>query len=152
MKMKRLSGAAALVVTLLSSQAHAQGAGRSGRTPNALGSVCVAPAPRPTAGEKSLSNPTGDNSVSAYSVQINDKPVTYASGSEGMLISGLSKGKKHLIKIGGDGEQVHSFRFRFSDYSSSRLCLWFNPFYETWSLWDAKDGGAKCRCGERSAK
>ena len=110
------------------------------------GSVCIAPPARPTAGEKSLANSAGGNTITTYAIQIDRKPSVIASNDEAVKISGVSLGRKHLVKIIGDGRVVQSFWFKFSSYKSRELCLWFNELYETWSLWEAKDAGAKCRC------
>src|SRR2546423_71238 len=115
---------------LTSVQAQAQMRRDSHRVRTDTGSVCIAPVPRPTSGEKSLYNPTGGNSVSVYSVQIDDRPMVVTSDNSSLKISGLALGRKHLVKIIGDGELKESFRFKFSSYSSNKLCLWFKPLYE----------------------
>ena len=129
---------------LISVQAQTQ---RNSRSVSAnAGSVCIAPVPRPTSGEKSLYNPTGGNSISVYSVRIDDRLPVVTSDSSPLKISGLAPRRKHLVKIIGDGELKESFRFKFSSYSSNKLCLWFKPLYETWTLWEAKNSGAECQC------
>lgn len=114
---------------------------------NALsGSMCIASVTPPNSEQKSLTNPSGGNRISSYSVQIDKrKPVT-TQNDKSISISGLAVSRRHLVKIFGDGRPVESFEFRFSGFSTTKLCLWFNSLYETWQLWDARDGGAKCRC------
>jgi hypothetical protein len=143
-----------LAVTLIfASSLHAQNAKHETRREHlSSGAICIAPVARPTAGEKSLSNSTGGNHVSSYTVQVDDKPAVVTSDEKGLRVTGLPTGKRHLVKIYGDGKLLHSFRFTYADYRSSELCLWFNPLYETWSLWKAKDAGAKCRCEENAKK
>src|SRR5947209_17091959 len=136
-----------LVLGLLTSvQSQAQMRRDSRRVRTNAGSVCIAPVPRPTSGEKSLYNPTGGNSISVYSVRIDDRLPVVTSDSSPLKISGLAPRRKHLVKIIGDGELKESFRFKFSSYSSNKLCLWFKPLYETWTLWEAKNSGAECQC------
>jgi hypothetical protein len=40
--------------------------------------------------------------------------------------------KSHAIAIYVDGLRKASFRWRFDEHRVQ--CLWFNSFYETWSL------------------
>ena len=110
------------------------------------GTICIAPPAKPTSGEKSLYNSTGGNEVQVYSFKIDNNAVIKASNEKAVKITGLSLGQKHFVRILGDGKQVASFRFKFEQYNSSELCLWFNALYETWSLWEAKAGGKKCQC------
>jgi len=134
-----------LLLTPLASP-EAQGQSRGARRPEAAtGSICLAPV-TPNDGERPSGNPSGGRRVSTYSIQVDAKPKVFASSDAKVKISGLSTGRKHLVKIYGDGELVESFRFRFGEFETQELCLWFNSLYETWSLWDAKDGGSKCRC------
>lgn len=110
------------------------------------GSICLATITPPNSEEKSLANPSGGNRIASYSVQIDKRKALTASKDKSINVSGLAVGTRHLVKIFGDGKPVESFRFSFSDFSTTKLCLWFNSLYQTWQLWDAKDGGAKCKC------
>lgn len=110
------------------------------------GAVCIAPVPKPVAGGKSLANPAGGNKVQAYSVQIGDKPSATALAEKPVLVDGLARAKAHLVSIKGDGRPVASFKFRFEDYKSDRLCLVFSPLYETWRMRAAAAGGPGCKC------
>ena len=115
--------------------------------PNApSGSMCIASVTPPNSGQKSLANPSGGNRIASYSVQIDKRKPVITSNDKSISISSLEVGRKHLVKIFGDERQIESFGFRFSEFSTTKLCLWFNALYETWQLWDARDGGAKCRC------
>jgi hypothetical protein len=111
-----------------------------------VGTVCIAPVPKPTAGGKSLSNPSGGNKVQIYSVQIGNKPAVKLEAEKSVAVDPLSLGQQHLVKIEGDGRPVTSFRFRFETYKSKRLCLVFSPLYETWSMRAAASGGPGCVC------
>ncbi|HWS54000.1 MAG TPA: hypothetical protein VN228_07735 [Pyrinomonadaceae bacterium] len=123
-------------------------AGAQPRRRAGTGTVCVAPATPPPegVGVRSLATPAGEPRARAYKVQIDGRPAVETSGASGVKIGGLALGRRHLVKIYGDGKLLESFRFRFADYSSRELCLWFKSMYETWSLWEAKNGGAECRC------
>jgi hypothetical protein len=107
--------------------------------------MCIAAPDRPTTGEKSLANPAGGNPISTYAIQVDKMPSVVLSKERAVRIS-LSTGRKHLVKIIGDGKVVQSFWFTFNRFRSNELCLWFNSLYETWSLWEAKEAGTKCKC------
>ncbi|MDR0233976.1 MAG: hypothetical protein LBI31_04140 [Zoogloeaceae bacterium] len=114
-------------------------------------SVCVAPVPYATPGSKSLSNATASAKPYEFTITIdNGAPVT-ASHSASILIGNLSAVTPHLVSIRQGAELVTSFRFRFTNERSNRLCLWFNPLYESWSLWPMSDSKGKCSCGNPAA-
>jgi len=112
----------------------------------AVGSICIAAPDKPTSGEKSLANPAGGNPISTYSIQIDRMSRVVASNDGPVRISSIATGRKHLVKIIGDGKVVQSFWFNFSAFKTTDLCLFFNSLYETWSLWDGKEGRAICGC------
>lgn len=113
---------------------------------NGSGSICIAPPQRPTTGEKSLANPAGGNPVSTYSIQVDRMAPVIASNDKPVRISSIATSRKHLVKIIGDGKVVSSFRLDFNKYKTRDLCLFFNSLYETWSLWDGREGRAICKC------
>ena len=112
----------------------------------AAGSICIAPPDKPTSGEKNLANPAGGNSISTYSIQVDKMAPVVASHDRPVPISSIATDRKHLVKIIGDGKVIQSFWFNFSRFKTRDLCLFFNSLYETWSLWDGKEGRAICRC------
>ena len=112
----------------------------------AAGSICIAAPDKPTSGEKSLANAAGGNPISTYSIQIDRMSRVVASNDGPVRISSIATGRKHRVKIIGDGKLVQSFWFNFSTFKTKDLCLFFNSLYETWSLWDGKEGRAICRC------
>ena len=46
----------------------------------------------------------------------------------GSKIEGLSLGEKHLVVVYSDGKPIQSFRFRFTDYKETELCLLFDGY------------------------
>ncbi len=110
------------------------------------GSLCVAPAEKPNGRPKNLSNPAGGNQINSYAVCIDDRAPIHVGDKQGSLVTGLDLRQQHLVRIRGDGKEVTAFRFRFADYGSRDLCLWFGPLYETWSLTPAKDRPKTCSC------
>jgi len=140
----RMKSSIALTVLLLfCASAYAQS--KANHTAGA-GSICIAPPSRPTAGEKSLANPAGGNPISIYSIQVDKRSPAIATNDGPVRISSISTSGKHLVKVIGDGKVVQSFRLDFSKFKTKDLCLFFNSLYETWSLWDGKEGRALCRC------
>jgi hypothetical protein len=114
--------------------------------PVGAGSICIAPPGRPTTGEKSLANPAGGNTISIYSIQVDNMSRVVASNDRPVRIPSISTSKKHLVKIIGDGKVVQSFWLNFGKFKTKDLCLFFNSLYETWSLWDGKGGPSICTC------
>jgi hypothetical protein len=46
----------------------------------------------------------------------------------GLKIGGLSLGEKHLVVVYSEGKPIQSFRFRFTDYKETELCLLFDGY------------------------
>jgi hypothetical protein len=46
----------------------------------------------------------------------------------GFKIEGLSLQEKHLVIVYSGGKPIQSFRFRFSDYNKTELCLLFDGY------------------------
>jgi len=130
---------ATLVVGSSSATVHAQ---------EPTGRVCIAPAKPPTPGPKSQGNPTGENRVRQYTIQIDSLSPVQVSSTSAQLIPSIPSNGVHWVRIKGDGKLVESFKFKFSDFPSTNLCLFFNPLYETWNLRDAKQARSLCKCDE----
>ena len=135
-----------LLLLLLLWPSTMRGQARSTGAKASSGSVCIATVTPPNSGQKSLANPAGGNRISSYSVQVDKRKPLITSKDKSINISSLAVDGRHVVKIFGDGRPIESFRFTFSEFSTRKLCLWFNALYETWQLWDAKHGGAKCNC------
>ena len=102
------------------------------------GSVCVAAV-------KDVGDDRGYVS-DKFAVRIDDGGWIAVPAGQPTRIPDLTLEGKHLVRIRDGGKQIQSFRFEFSGFKSRELCLWYKHWYETWSLWDAADGGQKCRC------
>jgi hypothetical protein len=46
----------------------------------------------------------------------------------GLKVEGLSLGERHLVVVYSDGKSIQSFRFRFTDYKETELCLLFDGY------------------------
>jgi len=104
------------------------------------GSICLAPV-------KDDGDPRGYVS-DQFGVRVDDGPWVAVPADFPVLVTGVSLERKHLVSIRDGNKTIESFWFRFDGYESSNLCLWYKPWYRTWSLWDAAQGGRKCRCGD----
>jgi hypothetical protein len=131
--MKQTISFLALIV-LLSDSAPAQDPASNGQT----GSICVAPV-------KDNGDPRGHFSEN-FAVRIDGEKWTSVPSDVPKLITRLSVRDKHLVTIRDGKKTMESFWFRFGEFESRSLCLWYKPWYRTWSLWDASDAGRKCRC------
>ena len=63
---------------------------------------------------------------------------------EGVKISNIALGERHLITLVSDDKQIQSFWFRFSEYKSVELCVTFDG-YQGVQLWETKRS-PWCKC------
>jgi hypothetical protein len=127
---------------------HLAVASESPGVPATRGSICIPGIARPTAGAKSLANPSGGGRTYDYAVQIDDRMPAKISFDDGVLIPDLAVGRKHSVVIRNQGRKVESVRFTFESKGDVSLCLWFKELYETWSLTPAKERGGSCSCAK----
>jgi hypothetical protein len=108
-----------------------------------IGKVCVQPI---SSGPKSnwKGNDTGATERSVFTVRIDDLPAIRVSTNSSGVFTNLALTKRHLIKIQLDNKPLTSFWFSF-DSRGDHLRLWYNEFYGTWQLWDAR-ASARCAC------
>jgi hypothetical protein len=107
------------------------------------GRVCVSSVGNEQ-GEESATNPAGGSRK--YSVQIDDGEIKRALPDSAFRFDNLALNKQHWVKIRLDGKLYASFSFTFEKYEVSDLCLWYNDFYHTWSMWKQKDSKHLCKC------
>lgn len=79
------------------------------------------------------------------SFKIDDRPVMQWPKNESVEINDLDATARHRIIIYRAGKPQQSFKFRFSEYSSNRVCLFLNDLYWTAQLWEAKRS-PWCKC------
>lgn len=100
------------------------------------GSICVAPLPS-HARTMDHDYPGGKAPREfryQFSVQVGQGNRMPLPASSPVVITGLDTAKRHRVRI-RDGEKViESFSFTFAERGSSRLCLSYMPWYQTWSL------------------
>jgi len=89
-----------------------------------FGSVCVAPNPRPKVEievwPKDVYNPA------TLAVRIDKRRAVSFPRKDCIKIPSLDLNSPHVISLMSDGKIFDSFRFRFSDYKSTQLCLLFD--------------------------
>jgi hypothetical protein len=62
-------------------------------------------------------------------------------------IDGLDLAAAHRVVIYCRNKPQQSFRFRFSEFKGTHLCLFINDMYKTAQLWDPLQGAAPwCKC------
>ena len=112
------------------------------------GTVCLAPLPqdvRKIDRDYPDGKPPHDYAYK-FTVQIDDGREYSVLEVQSVLISDLDLERRHLVKIRDTGKVVESFRFHFDTRKSNDLCLWYGPWYQTWSMWTAREGKAFCKC------
>lgn len=95
-------------------------------------------------GKESAVNPEGGSRK--YAIQIDDGEIMAALPDTAILFGNLALKKQHWVKIRLNGKLYASFPFTFDKYEASDLCLWYNDFYHTWSMWKQKDSKHLCKC------
>lgn len=130
--MKRTLGLAVAFLTLVS-PLSAQGR---------PGSICVAPIPLPADQPSALYGPIMFNRAT-LSVRIDHETPILWPNKDGVKIPDLDTKQSHLVTVLSDGKPIQSFRFRFSNFKTSNLCLSFDGFPP--DLRDAKQA-PWCRC------
>jgi hypothetical protein len=110
---------------------------------SATGFVCVAPRPKqpPTTSSPDIP-PCPSNNLA---IKVDDKEAVEWSRTESLALSPLDPTRRHRVTIQCDGKPQQSFTFRFSEYQSSKLCLFLNDFYQTVQLWE-RERAPWCKC------
>jgi len=111
------------------------------------GRLCIASAPPPTSGSKSLSNPTGGNPDVAYSIKIGSAEPVIISRLRGTWIEDLDTKQRYPIIVFENGVRTASFFLNYSNGENSR-CLFLNSLYLTWQLWPMTQTGSWCDCDQ----
>lgn len=123
------------------------GIGTQGLAEEPVGSVCLAAAPTPSSGERSLSNPNGGLPDVTYSIQIDAAAPIELSRSTGISSPPLAIGDRHTVIVTQDATRIESFHFRFRPGEARELCLFMKSLYQTWNLWPLEQTGSWCSCG-----
>jgi len=105
------------------------------------GTVCVLPnSPnRPT-----RISPGGDYNPATLTISIDEQPPISWPHKQKVKIDSLALNERHLIVLRSDGKRIQSFRFRFSDYRDSILCVYFDGYQGV--QFGGKYTTSWCRC------
>jgi hypothetical protein len=71
-----------------------------------------------------------------FSLKIDNLKVVSWPNKESVRIDELNLDGHHRVVVYCDGNPQQSFIFHFSEYKTSKLCLFFNTRYGTAQLWD----------------
>jgi hypothetical protein len=104
-----------------------------------VGGICVRPA-RVDAERGPMVNPCTSGN---FSLQIDGGPVKPWSKTQAVRIPDLNMTAKHRVIVYCDGKPHQSFTFRFSEFTSTELCLFINDLYHTVQLWNRSP---LCKC------
>jgi hypothetical protein len=107
------------------------------------GTICIAPIPvgAPTTSAPGLMCVAGN-----LSLRIDSQSAMAWPRGGSQKIEGLDVGAPHRVVVLCDGKPQQSFRFRFSQFKSQKLCLFINDLYQTAQLWEAsRSPWCKCR-------
>jgi hypothetical protein len=127
-----------LVLLALTVIAAAAAPAQEAAAEDQAGSICVAPV-------KDDGDPRSYYSEQ-FGVRVDNGRWLSVPSEAPALNPGIALKDKHLVSIRDGSKTIESFWFRFDKFESRDLCLWYKPWYRTWSLWAAAYGGQKCRC------
>jgi hypothetical protein len=115
----------------------------------ATATLCIGPVPVATSGAKSLANASASDEAYDFTVTVGELPAVAVSHGESVAVTDLRVEQRHRVVIRQGGKPSASFAFTFEEHGSDRLCLWFGPLHESWSLWPLERSQGKCNCGAK---
>ena len=109
------------------------------------GSVCVASrTDDPFWKQPPLSN--GQVVTRGLRLKVDERPVTEWPVSKSLKIDELEMNKRHLLAVlDSHGKPIESVRFRFSEYKSHNLCMFYDG-YQGIQLQEASRSTPWCKC------
>jgi len=111
------------------------------------GSICVA-AVTTQMRESDHGDPTGRRPrilKYEFSIQIDSRERLVVPKDKPQRLVGFDLKKRHAVKIFDGADLIESFFFTFKNQGAENLCLFFTPFYQTWSL-QPPDRRPWCKC------
>lgn len=137
----RMRCLAALSIAIMLWPANAVGANS--------GTICIAPLYKDTGPIRRSASGLFCESQN-WSVKIDGRPRMTWSTDKSVRVDGLDTAALHRIVVFCNGKPQQSFKFRFSEFKATNLCLFLNDLYNTVQLWDPKRMPAPwCECKER---
>jgi hypothetical protein len=90
-----------------------------------LGILCVLPN---SSDPPVRTSPGGEYNPATLTVSVDQRAPTRWPHTSPVRIENLTLNDRHLIVLKSDGKRIQSFRFRFSDYGESNLCVAFDGY------------------------
>ena len=109
------------------------------------GSICVVPVRR---SEKNLLGEV-DCDPAKLSLRIDTGQVVPWPQKESLKVEDLDQIQRHLVAVLCAGKPLQSFKFRFSEFKTRELCLYFDS-YQGVQL-QGRDVARRCNCKGKSA-
>jgi hypothetical protein len=96
-----------------------------GATHNETGTVCVLPnSPEPP----TRFSRGGEYNPATLTISIDKQPPVAWPHKRTVKIENLTLSDRHLIVLRSDGKPIQSFRFRFSGYKDTLLCVYYDGY------------------------
>ena len=111
-----------------------------------FGSICVGQVPKATAGAKSLANSAASATPYEFSIAVSWHRPVATSHDKSVLISNVAIAKPLTVAIKRNGKPFAQFHLSLNKETSSNVCLWYGPLYESWSVWPMSRSKGKCKC------
>jgi hypothetical protein len=89
------------------------------------GTVCVLPN---SANPPERISPGSDYNPATLTISLDGQPPISWPHARKIKVEDLALSERHLIVLRSDGKRIQSFRFRFSDYRDSTLCVYFDGY------------------------
>jgi hypothetical protein len=129
----RIGGVVLLLVSLLSPAFAAE---------SEFGSLCIAPVPEKPSPFTGLLD-ICDSAKLSLKIDA-QQPIAWPI-KESMRIDVLDVTAAHRVVVACNGKPQQSFRFRFSNFKTTPVCLFISDLYKTVQLWEPKKA-SWCHC------
>lgn len=118
----------------------------SGAAQQGTGSVCVAARIDDPFFKAPATLANGEINSHGLKLRVDRRPVEEWPQRKGLKIDGLDTTERHLLVVlDSHGKPVESVRFKFSDYASSDLCMFYDG-YQGIGLQDLTRHTPWCKC------
>jgi hypothetical protein len=121
----KIAVAVSIFLTLVASGRAQQPSNEQSTTIARSGTVCVLPnSPEPP----TRISPGGDYNPNTLTISIDTRPQIPWPHKHSIKIDDLDLNERHLIVLRSDGKRIQSFRFRFSEYKDTKVCVAFDGY------------------------
>lgn len=110
------------------------------------GSVCVAARIDDPFWKETAKLPNGKINSHGLKLKVDKRPASAWPDTKSLKIDGLAINEKHLLAVlSSEGNSIESLRFRFSEYKSAELCMFYDG-YQGIGLKEATRQTPWCKC------